>query len=328
MTRNSLRLRLVLASTASIAVALILAGVALVDLFEHYVQRGVKADLLVRIDALAGAVEFTPEDRLALARELPDPRFQKPLSGLYWQIEDASGDDRLRSRSLWDTVLPLPQPPPTPGQLRDGYVDGPGGAKLLVRERALVFDSAHGTRLARIAVAYDSRNIEQAAAEFASGVIPALTLLAIFLTLAAAAQVWFGLRPLEKVRQGINAVRTRTADHLAGRFPDEIMPLVSEVNELLDAQTRVIEQARNRAVDLAHGLKTPLTVIANDAGRLRNRGESQIAEELESLVQTAPSDRRDQPLFLVVAQRRCRHAGGARYLVDVHGPESLDFKLT
>lgn len=286
MTRNSLRLRLVLASTASIAIALILAGVGLVDLFEHYVQRSVKADLLVRIDALAGAVEFTPDDQLALARELPDPRFQKPLSGLYWQIEDASGEDRLRSRSLWDTVLPLSRPAPAPGGLRDSYLQGPDGAKLLVRERALVFDSAHGTRLARIAVAYDNRKIEQAAAEFASGVIPALTMLAIFLSLAAAAQVWFGLRPLEKVRQGINAVRTGTADHLAGRFPDEIMPLVSEVNELLDAQTRVIDQARNRAVDLAHALKTPLTIIANDAGRLRGRGEPEIAEELESLVQS------------------------------------------
>ena len=286
MTRNSLRLRLVLVSTASIAVALILAGVGLVDLFEHHVRRGVKADLLVRIDALAGAVQFTPDDRLALARELPDPRFQKPLSGLYWQIEDASGDDRLRSRSLWDTVLPLAEPPPAPGELRDSYLPGPDGARLLVRERALVFDSPHGARLARIAVAYDNRNIEQAATEFASGVVPALTMLAIFLSLAAAAQVWFGLRPLEKVRKGINAVRTRTADHLDGRFPDEIMPLVSEVNELLEAQTRVIDQARNRAVDLAHGLKTPLTVIANDAGRLRGRGETAIAEELEALVQT------------------------------------------
>jgi signal transduction histidine kinase len=157
---------------------------------------------------------------------------------------------------------------------------------LLVRERALVFDGPHGPRLARIAVAYDNRHIEEAAGEFASGVIPALTILAIFLSLAAAAQVWFGLRPLERVRQGVNAVRTRTEDHLAGRFPDEIMPLVSEVNELLHAQARVIEQARNRAVDLAHGLKTPLTVIANDAARLRGRGETEIAEELDSLVQT------------------------------------------
>jgi len=286
VTRNSLRLRLVLASTASIAIALILAGVVLVDLFEQYVQRNVKADLQVRIDALAGAVEFTTDDRLALTKELPDPRFRKPLGGLYWQIEDASGEDRLRSRSLWDTVLPLSRAPPAPGELWDGYLQGPDGAKLLARERALVFDGPHGPRLARIAVAYDNRHIEEAAAEFASGVIPALTMLAIFLSLAAAVQVWFGLRPLERVRQGINAVRTRTADHLAGRFPDEIMPLVSEVNELLHAQARVIEQARNRAVDLAHGLKTPLTVVANDAARLRGRGETEIAEELDSLVQT------------------------------------------
>ncbi|GMQ96012.1 MAG: HAMP domain-containing sensor histidine kinase [Gammaproteobacteria bacterium] len=286
MTRNSLRLRLVLASTASIAVALVLAGVVLVELFEQHVERGVKADLLVRIEALAGALAFTSDGGLSLSRELPDPRFQTPLSGLYWQIEDASGGHRLRSRSLWDTVLPLSRPAPTPGELRDAYLQGPNGGRLLVRERALIFDSSVGARLARIAVAYDSQRIEQAAAEFASGVFPALTVLAIFLSLAAAVQVWFGLRPLEKVRRGINAVRTHAAERLAGHFPDEIMPLVSEVNELLEAQTRAIEQARNRAVDLAHGLKTPLTVIANDAGRLRARGQKAIAEELEALVQT------------------------------------------
>lgn len=315
MTRNSLRLRLVLVSTASIAIALVLAGVVLVDLFERHVERSVKAELLVQVDALAAAIGFAGDGRLSLSRKLPDPRFQTPLSGVYWQIEDSSGHMRLRSRSLWDAVLPLPEPPPAPGALRDGYIEGPGGARLLVRERALYFDNAAGSHLIRIAVAYDTQLIDQASAEFASGVVPALTALAIFLSLAAAAQVWFGLRPLERVRQGINAVRNRTADRLTGQFPDEIMPLVSEVNELLDAQTRTIDQARNRAVDLAHGLKTPLTIVANDAGRLRSHGHADIAEELDSLVQTM---RRQIDRELARA-RSAAEAGRGRVQTDLVG---------
>lgn len=138
----------------------------------------------------------------------------------------------------------------------------------------------------RFAVALDRREIEAARAEFAGEIFPALSLLGLILISAAWIQVSLGLRPLEAVRRGVNSIRSRQQRRLDGRFPDEVMPLVAEVNDLLEAQDSAIKRARMRAGDLAHGLKTPLTVLAGDARKLREKGEAEMADEIEELTRS------------------------------------------
>lgn len=286
MTRRSLRLRLLVVSMASIAAALVLAGFVLVALFGRHVERRVDEELSAHIRQLAGRVAFAADGTFSLTADPADPRFAEPLSGLYWQVQEDASGSRLRSRSLWDYVLALPDDDLARGIIHTHLLPGPADARLVAQERPVQYEAGGGQRVLRIAVAIDTRSLDRLRAEFAADLVLPLVALGAILAFAAWVQIWLGLRPLDAVRRGIGAVRARAQRRLAGRFPDEIMPLVSEVNELLDAQERVMEHARNRAADLAHGLKTPLTVLVGDARKLRSRGEGEIAAELETIARS------------------------------------------
>jgi signal transduction histidine kinase len=283
MNGRSLRLRLLLAAAISVGLALVLAGFGLVALFDRHVERRVNAELRTFVTQIAGAVDFSADGQPRLTRALADPRFERPYGGLYWQIE---GKDLpvLRSRSLWDYVLTLPAAAGEIGHPQRYALTGPQGKMLHVYERRIVFPATSGDRTLRIVVAVDQHELDNARDEFVEDIAPALIVLALILVAAAWVQVNVGLKPLEAVRQGVAAIRTQRARRLEADFPDEIMPLVNEVNDLLDEQDRTVERARMRAADLAHGLKTPLTVLANDAEKLRRKGEADMAREIEELV--------------------------------------------
>jgi len=286
MRRKSLRLRLLIASVISIAVALAIAGFGLSALFERHVERRAKAELATYTHQLAASLAIDEGGAITLSRTLADPRFDQAFSGLYWQLQEEGGNPLLRSRSLWDHILPLPTDSLLPGNVHNHTLLGPQDANLMVQEQLVIYSRPSGKRAIRIVVALDRQEIAEASEEFAEEMIPALALLAFVLTVAAWLQVSVGLRPLEAVRRGVNAIRSRHRRRLEGGFPDEVMPLVSEVNDLLEAQESAIERARKRAGDLAHGLKTPLTVLAGDARKLRDRGEGEIAGEIEDLARS------------------------------------------
>jgi len=283
MTARSLRLRLVLVSAASIALALLIAGTGIVALFERHVVRRIEGELDTYLRTLAAELSFGSEGGLLIAHQPADPRFAQPQSGLYWQIDDEVTSERLRSRSLWDHVIALPADLLEAGAVHQHALAGPGETMLLVAERRVIFPAANGGRPVRIAAAIDRREVSRATAAFATDMGLSLALLALVLMVAAWAQIAVGLRPLDALRRSVLAVRAGQRQRLAVDGPDEVMPLVAEVDSLLAAQEKAVESARARAADLAHGLKTPLTVLASDAERLRAMGVTEIAGELEEL---------------------------------------------
>mgnify|MGYP001195908155 CR=1 FL=1 len=283
MKNRSLRLRLLLAAAISVGLALVLAGFGLVALFDRHVERRVNAELHTFVNQIASGVDFAVGGVPQLNQPLADPRFERPYGGLYWQIVDEHGDAQ-RSRSLWDYVLQLPAPEGEIGKPQRYALPGPQGKMLHAYERRIVFPATSGDRTLRIVVAVDQHELDNARDEFVEDIAPALSVLALILVAAAWVQVNVGLKPLEAVRQGFAAIRTRRAHRLERDFPDEIMPLVIEVNDLLDVQDQTVERARMRAADLAHGLKTPLTILAHDAEKLRRKGLGEMAGEIEGLV--------------------------------------------
>ncbi|MBR0679478.1 sensor histidine kinase [Roseomonas eburnea] len=290
MTRRggSLRLRLLVAASASVLLALALAGAGLVLLFERHVERRVAIELQAHLRQLIDGLERAEDGTLRLARLPAEPRFAEPLSGLYWQIaEEAPGAAAgLRSRSLWDATLRLPPDALQGGEVHQHVTPGPGGASLLAVERHVALPASLGGGGLRAAVAVDRAEISAAGRAFAVELAPSLGLLAAILITAAWVQVAVGLRPLGELRRRLAAVRAgREARLGAAGFPDEVRPLATEVDTLLDAQDTALARARARAADLAHGLKTPLTVLAADARELRERGEGGIAEEIEAVTE-------------------------------------------
>ncbi len=297
VTRNSLRLRLLLTAALAIAVALIVAGFGLVALFDRHVERRIDAELETYLRQLAGGVSFDANGAVRVARPVADPRFNEPFSGLYWQIEDTARGEVHGSRSLWDARLPLPVDPLPSGTVHRHQIEGPGASTLLVRERQVSYPTAEGARSLRLVIALDRRDLLDAREAFAGDVVPGLAVLALVLLTAVWLQVGIGLKPLDAVRRGVHAVRSGEQRRLTQRYPEEVMPLVAEVNDLLAAQDDAVARARARAADLAHGLKTPLTVLTADAARLREIGETAIAAELELAGRSdAPTPRsRTQP---------------------------------
>jgi signal transduction histidine kinase len=172
------------------------------------------------------------------------------------------------------------------GSVHRHTLQGPSRTSLLVSERDVTYTTPAGSRQLRIAVALDEAEIHAAREAFAWDVLNALAFLATALLAAAWMQIVVGLMPLAAVKRSVLAVRSGAKKRVDVTEPQEVMPLVTAVNSLLESQTRAMENAKSRAADLAHGLKTPLTVLLADAARLRANGEPDIADEIEELANT------------------------------------------
>jgi signal transduction histidine kinase len=276
VTRGSIRLRLWSAAAISIVLALAVAGVGLVYLFERDVERRVQNDLAIELNEIISATSYAADGTLTMPSEPTDPRYAMPLSGRYWQVEDLSTHALLRSRSLWDSTLALP--PAAEGERRFEKATGPGGALLLIVERTIV--DASGRRF-RVAVAQDHQTITDSVREYMGELAPALLLLAAALLIAIFVQITVGLAPLQGLRMALRDVVARRTARLDAAVPREVAPLAEEINRLLDAQDKALVRARSRATDLAHGLKTPLQVLSGDIRQLRDRGEATLAADIE-----------------------------------------------
>jgi signal transduction histidine kinase len=302
MNRGSLRLRLFLAGAVSVLAALALSGLGLTLLFQHHVERRITAELNGYLDQIVTGLDRGGDGALVMTKALADPRFAQPLSGLYWQIQ--AGDTVLRSRSLWDSTLVLPPDALADGAIHKHRITGPRGAELIALERSVTLPARLGGSPMRAVVALDAGDLTAATRSFAADLLPYIGLLALFLIAAAYAQVAVGLRPLAAVRDKLAAIREGTAHRLGRAFPDEILPLAGEVDALIEAREAQAERARARAGDLAHGLKTPLQVLTGDVGKLRAKGEDEIADGIEQ-VATAMRRHVDRELA------RTRMAAGA-----------------
>jgi signal transduction histidine kinase len=285
MTRRSLRVRLWIRAVISILVALLVAGIGLVTLFERHVERRIGNELKAQLNQLAAAITVAPDGAVSLSREPLDTRFAQPLSGLYWQIDAADHVGLLRSRSLWDGSMALPDDQPEPGGVHSHELPGPGKQRLLVRERRIVLQANGHPLILRLAVGLNRAELAAARNDFAADMLPYLGLIVLVLLLATLVQIQTGLAPLESVRRGVEAIRSGQDRRLDDDYPDEVMPLVNEVNALLAARAQAVERARAWTADLAHGLKTPLSALTADAQRLREQGSPMLAEDLEQLAE-------------------------------------------
>jgi signal transduction histidine kinase len=276
---NSLRLRLLGAATLGIAVALAITGFIIVSAFDSHVRgRFIKEldDHLLQ----AAALLAVQDGKVSLSGELSDPLFERPLSGLYWQVSE-NGAPLLRSRSLWDDSIPVATDEAVAQKSRVRELRGPKDKWLIVVERAVALPAAQGERRLVVAVAGEQCVVNQARKDFVRVVAPSLAILALLLVLASWAQVRMGLSPLGALRRQLEIFRAGGSDRLEGRFPLELEGLVGDLNALMEAQTQAIERSRANAAKLAHGLKTPLAVLSTEARALRERGETGAADSLD-----------------------------------------------
>jgi signal transduction histidine kinase len=267
MRANSLALRLFLSATVWTVLILFVTGFVLSTLYRQAVERSFDRRLGVYLRTLVAEVAAPEATDARTPQSLGEPLFDLPLSGWYWQITrlQSTKPDIRSSRSLWDGGLPhlseRSVPTATDGTRRS-YVDGPEDQRLRLVER-LVDLGEDGRFL--VAVAGDSQEIEEETRSFDRALLVTFSSLIAVLLLTTLFQVRFGLAPLKRISEGLAAIRVGTAERLEGRFPVEIAPLARETNALIEANREIVERARTHVGNLAHALKTPLSVMVNEA---------------------------------------------------------------
>lgn len=280
---SSLAFRLVVAAVLWITAALAIGGFLIAALFRDSVERNFDARLTVHLDSLIAAAELGASGEFELSRTPPDPRFELPYSGWYWQVWNHQGQVLLRSRSLWDQTL---QNPVAAGQgvARTGMIAGPGGVDLRVRfiDITLPDQPAPASPL-RFAVAANLAELKAELRPFNLALLWSLAALGLGLALAVGVQVRIGLRPLRRIRSALKGIRAGRSQRMEGDWPDEVQPLVRELDALLDHDAVVLERARTHVGNLAHALKTPLAVLGNEATRKGIPDAAAIARQVSTM---------------------------------------------
>jgi signal transduction histidine kinase len=257
---TSLTQRIIGIAALWIGVLLLGGGFALDRVLRNSLVENFDNQLEYVLNAMIAASEIGPDGEVRFNRPPADQRFLEPYSGVYFQVS-GGGADTFPSRSLWDRRLRVGPHNDVNLHRYDSFefADEP----LRVVERDVVLPGSDIRW--RFQVAQSRSLVDAQIAELRSTVFWSFAALGIGLLVLAALQAFYGLWPLRRVRSEVIAIRTGTQRRISEDFPSEVYPLVHEINELLAHGEAQAEEARRHAGNLAHALKTPLTVITNAA---------------------------------------------------------------
>jgi signal transduction histidine kinase len=279
---GSLSRRMIGIAAAWIVLLLIGGGLALDRVLTRAITQNFDDQLEYVMTAMIASAETGPDGEVRLNRPLGDQRFLEPNSGLYWQIT-AKGQDPFPSRSLWDQTLSVG--PPHRDAAAHFYDSSQFPAeRLRIVERDIKLPLS--PTIWRFQVAQSRVELDRQIGTLRATLVRSFALLGLGLILMATLQTLYGLWPLKKLRQAIIDMREGRARRIEqARLPIEVAPMVDELNGLLEHNEKQAEEARRHAGNLAHALKTPLTVIMNAAA-------SHSADLSETVVREAATMRR------------------------------------
>mgnify|MGYP000209188739 CR=1 FL=1 len=259
--RRSLAGRMMAIAAGWILVLLLAGGFALDRTLTNLVEKNFDDQLDYMLTAMIASAEIGPDGEVYFNRPLGDQRFLEPNSGLYWQIS-GEGHDAFPSRSLWDRTLRM-RADHTDERIHIYDSDQFANEPLRLAERSVILPDSE-TKWWFI-VAASRQELDFQIARIRAILVWSFAVLGLGLFAMAVLQSWIGLGPLRRVRAAIQNLRATGANRIDEPLPLEVQPLVEEVNALLAHTEQQAEEARTHAGNLAHALKTPLTVVTNAA---------------------------------------------------------------
>lgn len=277
---ESLSSRLIAAAAIWTLLGLAIGGVVLSNAFRLAAQNNFDGALQADMDGLVAAAEPDPNGGVMLAERFLNHNFDRVYSGLYYQIRAGKSGGQI-SRSLFDKEID-PVEESRKGPLHWGHAAGPENQTLRVVWRTVDLTPYNRKDMAyTFYVAGDMVEVERQTREFNTTLFWSFALLGAGLIGAILVQVKIGLLPLRKVSHALGRIRDGEARRLDGHFPVEIAPLASELNSLIQHSEEVVGRARTHVSNLAHFLKTPLSVLAAEAdanpGPLADSVKKQVA---------------------------------------------------
>lgn len=282
MQPNSLSFRLILTSAIMAVVLLVTAGLLLAYLFQQAIERNFDARLRAVLDGLPAALELAEDGTPTLTSQISDTRFSLPWSGWYWKVTGPADKNiqPLGSESLQDEPLQ-----PDAGLLMHRDKDGIAtfsimdskGQQLRAMQQSLQLFGSQEPYSFIVAGNFDELKSEITA--FRRALYGVLAVLGLGLILGILVQLRVALRPLKTLSADLSAIRNGTSEKLEGSYPSEIQPVASELNMLIQSNSEIVERARTQVGNLAHALKTPLSVLTNEAGESKAPLASKVMEQ-------------------------------------------------
>lgn len=338
MKFNSLALRLFLTSTVIALFVLLLAAWLLITQFRATIEENFDERLKANLSLLIESSLRESVEAPGNPSQFGGFAFTLPNSGWYWQIEPIENDKLpiYMSQSLANQALKL-QNRELITEEQDGtikyYINEESGLRLRVIERLITLGTNNNSQTYAYIVTGDSNEIEDEVMDFAYLLAFSFFSLGIGLILATFIQVRIGLQPLRVVQKGLTNVRAGKTDKLEGDFPAEIAPLQTEINNLIKSNMNVIERARTHVGNLAHALKTPLSVINNEVNGRDEPLAAKIAEQAD-VMQTQISHHLDRARMAArvgivgnLTEVKPALESLGRALTRIHEEKKLDFSL-
>lgn len=278
MRKGSIAVTLFWLSAGWLVLALIATGFLLTDLYSRALDTSLTETLDFHVESLTGILLETgdPQDP---GVALSDPRFERPRSGWYWTIRDGSGRLLNLSSSMVGIGLPDIAGPMDETGYRTSVFDDAFGTSIRAVERMI---TAHGETY-RISVTGSLTEILRLVDQFRGQTFIVLGAVGIMLAVMSGIVARFAMRPIDRLSNAIEQVREGDSVGIAGTYPREIAPLAEEVNELLRSNSQIIERARNQVGNLAHGLKTPIAVLRNEAAARKGPLAEIVTTETEKM---------------------------------------------
>ena len=300
---RSIAARLFLTAAAMSSVVLIVASILLTAYYRSEAEEVFERRLDVYLRAIVADVSESGQEGRTGPGQLGDPQFELPGSGWYWQITrlDDKSHDIKASRSLFANTLPKLSDlgvAAEVGGFRRGYGPGPDGRRLRIVERVI---DVGDVGIYLVQVAGSGEEMEEQIARFRFALIVAFAALAIALAIGAAFQVRFGLRPLRQLQRELASIRGGERERIIDAYPSEVAPLAEELNLLISANRDILERARTQVGNLAHALKTPLSVIVNEADSAPGQLAGKVQEQAQIM--------RDQISFYLDRARAAARGG-------------------
>ncbi len=277
--RPSITRRLLVATTALVAAFIGVAGWSLDSAFRNASETALVERLQAHVYTLLATAREDEQGRLRMPSDLPDPAFNRPDSGRYARVVGENGQYRWTSRSLIGRTLP-PAPALPVGKTDVEHADG-----LLLFDQAIEWEDYSGRPLPyTLTVAVETTDLARQQQGFRNTLWTWLGVLGVVLLLVQLAAVRWGLTPLYRIAEAIKRVEQGAAEQLPDHVPRELQPLTENLNALLSQSRSRQERVRNSLADLAHSMKTPLTVLRGASDRANDPELSRLIEEQVSRI--------------------------------------------
>lgn len=285
-SRNSLVGRLIRLASAWFIFSLVITGIALTMFFHEAALQRFQVNVGQISDNMLAGTNLETDG--SLTPPLSDARTTFAYSGLYWQISEVVNEEvvpRISSRSLWHVSLSVPADvlatlrKSKPGDVAYYNEAGPQHQYLRVAAR---FSAISGRNFVFIA-AEDRSQMDKDVRTFGLVTALALLILAIGSLLSIFFQVRIGLRPLFDLTGEIAGIQRGEQQRIVKTYPAEITPVARQINAFLDDAQEMMERQRMHVGNLAHALKTPLSVLLTAAGDAHGALPETVRKQTETM---------------------------------------------